>query len=443
MRAASPPWAEKLCEWSQLRLSNRNFGKAANNTMPAKRTPVPVPGSKPKSKSKVVPPKTSLSQELVGSDDDSSTDSAPKAKKTEKPKATIGVHKPSSAAKSSAKDKSTPKVTPIPKPTPKKPAPKTIATPKQVEELSSSEVSDDDDAPARDIPTKLPGEVEMKDASSESDSDSESESDSSSEEAAEPAPKPTKPAASKPQQVELRAAKPYAPPKGFVLVSEKDRTTSKAAKIFDNLQGKQVWHITAPAGVSLKELESISMDKAMKGDSILSQKGTDYGFSKTEKSEDGPREVLVPQKNGYSAVPAKISQTLHLQELVRLPKLSSKQADPNTGSEAAASITRSTIRAPRPQVKGLKMRYLPLGFVGADSGGVLGDTDSEGDDVPQERAGLAVPKGLNLPTKAGKRKHTEANGEEAPSKKIKKHRSPEELKKREEKKAKKDKKAKA
>lgn len=142
-------------------------------------------------------------------------------------------------------------------------------------------------------------------------------------------------------------------------------------------------------------------------------------------------------------MPAKIQQTLHLQELVRLPKLSSKQADPNTGSEAAASITRSTIRAPRPQVKGLKMRYTPLGFTGAESGGVLGDIDSEEDDVPQERAGLAAPNGLNLPTKAAKRRHSEANGDEAPIKKAKKHKTPEELKKREEKKAKKEKKAKA
>ena len=430
--------------------------------MSAKKTPVPLPGSKSNSKSKTVPPKSALSQELVGSDDDSSTESAPKAKKAEKqkaekPKATIGVHRPNGAAKSSSKEKTTSKSTSKDKPAPKKPAPKTI-TPEQVDELSSSEVSDDSDAPARDIQTKLPGEVEMKDASSESDSDSESDN-SSEEAAAKPAQKSTQPIHSKPVEVELRAAKPYAPPKGYNLVSEKDRTTSKAAKIFDNLQGKQVWHITAPAGVSLEELESIAMDKAMKGESILSHKGTHYGFSTTEKSEDGPREVLVLQKNGYGAgtdavhlhmiptdldiVPAKINQTLHLQELVRLPKLTSKQADPNAGSEAAASITRSTIRAPRPQVKGLKMRYLPLGFVGAESGGVLGDTDSEDDDVHQERAGLAAPNGLNLPTKAPKRKHTEVNGDEAPSKKVKKHRTPEEIKKREEKKAKKEKKAKA
>ncbi|KAF1922636.1 uncharacterized protein M421DRAFT_426705 [Didymella exigua CBS 183.55] len=410
--------------------------------MSAKKTPVPLPGSKPK-KSKVPLPKTSLSRELVGSDDDSSTESAPKTKKAEKPKATIGVHRPNGAAKSSTKKNSSSKSAPQAKSAPKKPAPKTISNPEQVVELSSSEVSDDSDAPARDIQSKLPGEVEMKDASSDSDSDSKSDSSSEEEEAAKPALKPTQAAHSKSVEVELRAAKPYQPPKGFNLVSEKDRTGSKAAKIFENLQGKQIWHITAPAGVSLKELQTIAMDKAMKGDAILSHQGTNYGFSTTEKSEDGPREVLVPGKHGYRTALAKIQQTLHLQELVRLPKLTSKQADPRTGSEAAASITRSTIRAPRPQVKGLKMRYTPLGFTGAVSGGVLGDTDSEEDEVPQERAGLAAPNGLNLPTKAAKRRHSEANGDEVPTKKAKKHRTPEELKKREEKKAKKEKKAKA
>ena len=288
--------------------SQSQLTKVAHHTMSAaKRTPVPLPSSKSKSKSKILPPKSPLSRELVGSDDDSSSEKAPKAKKADKPKATIGVHRPNSTAKLSSKDKPAPKVTPVPKPTPKKPAPKTIATPEQVEELSSSEVSDDEDAPARDIQTKLPGEVEMKDASSESssesssDSDSDSESESSSEEeAAKPVQKPTQAIPSKPHEVELRAAKPYVPPKGYTLVNEKDRT-SNAAKIFSNLQGKQVWHITAPAGVSLKELASISMDKAMKGESILSHKDASFGFSTTEKSEDGPREVLVPQKNGYSA----------------------------------------------------------------------------------------------------------------------------------------------
>ena len=137
----------------------------------------------------------------------------------------------------------------------------------------------------------------------------------------------------------------------------------------------------------------------------------------------------------------RISRTLHLQQAVQLPELSSKQANPKTGSEAAASITRSTIRAPRPQVKGLRMRFLPTGFGGAE-GGILGDSDSE-DEVPQERAGLAMPKGLNLPSKAEKRKQADVNMEDAPAKKSKKHRTPEEIKRKEEKKAKKEKKAKS
>lgn len=78
-----------------------------------------------------------------------------------------------------------------------------------------------------------------------------------------------------------------------------DKTTSKSAYILNNLQGKQIWHITAPAGVSLKDLKELAMDKAMDGEAILNYKGTDYGFGKTEKSEEVAREVLVPQGVGY------------------------------------------------------------------------------------------------------------------------------------------------
>lgn len=71
--------------------------------------------------------------------------------------------------------------------------------------------------------------------------------------------------------------------------------------MFENLQGKQIWHITAPAGVSLSQLKDIAMDKALAGQSILNYKDTDYGFSTAEKTEEGACEVLVPHKNGYKA----------------------------------------------------------------------------------------------------------------------------------------------
>jgi hypothetical protein len=109
--------------------------------------------------------------------------------------------------------------------------------------------------------------------------------------------------ASQPQvhAVEFQAAQPFVPPRGFQPVSLNDNATSTATNIFNNLQGKQVWHITAPAGVPLKDLKELAMAKVLDGDAVLSYKGADYGFSKTELNEDGTREVLVPQKNGYKA----------------------------------------------------------------------------------------------------------------------------------------------
>jgi hypothetical protein len=86
------------------------------------------------------------------------------------------------------------------------------------------------------------------------------------------------------------------------------------------------------------------------------------------------------------------------------------------------------------------MRFLPTGFGGGNAG-TLGDSDSE-EDTPQVTAGLGMPNGLNLPSRKVKRKHTELNGDarsESPSKKHKKHRTPEDVQRKEERRAKKEK----
>jgi hypothetical protein len=137
-----------------------------------------------------------------------------------------------------------------------------------------------------------------------------------------------------------------------------------------------------------------------------------------------------------------ISQTFNVRQVIHLPKLSLKQADPNTGSEAAASITRSTIRAPRPQVKGLKMRYFPSG-VEDRTPITLGCSDSEDEAQSVPPAGLGVPNELHLPSKPEKRKLVEVNGEDAREKSSKKHKKQktlDETQRKEEKKAKKERK---
>ena len=140
------------------------------------------------------------------------------------------------------------------------------------------------------------------------------------------------------------------------------------------------------------------------------------------------------------SVSAPISQTLHLQAVVHLPELSHTQDDPKKFSEIAASITRSTIRAPRPQVKGLKMRFLPTGF-GGDGISTLGDSDSESDG-PRKAVDPRTSNQLNLPYRKEKRKHIEANDAEtaSSSKRSKKQRPLEEIKRKDERRAKKEKK---
>ena len=70
--------------------------------------------------------------------------------------------------------------------------------------------------------------------------------------------------------------------------------------MFKNLQGKQIWHITAPEGVSLKDLKQLAMDKAKKGEAVLEHNGTSYGLAEAEVGVGG-REVMIPVANGYKA----------------------------------------------------------------------------------------------------------------------------------------------
>lgn len=89
----------------------------------------------------------------------------------------------------------------------------------------------------------------------------------------------------------------FAPPKGFNAVPLNDKTVSKSTQIFDDLKGKEIWHMTAPAGVSLKDLSEMAMDQVTNGGTVLEHKGTGYGFVKTERNQDVEREVLLPAKN--------------------------------------------------------------------------------------------------------------------------------------------------
>jgi hypothetical protein len=86
------------------------------------------------------------------------------------------------------------------------------------------------------------------------------------------------------------------------------------------------------------------------------------------------------------------------------------------------------------------MRYFPSG-VEDHTPSTLGFSDSEDEIQPVQPAGLGIPNELHVPSKPEKRKHAEANGEEAveeASKKHKKQKVTEEMQRKEERKAKKE-----
>ncbi|KAF2121777.1 DNA-directed RNA polymerase I subunit RPA34.5-domain-containing protein [Lophiotrema nucula] len=395
-----------------------------------KMTPVPPPASKAKSQLANILQRAQLSKEFVDSDDDSSKEADTVARKKDKPanpkkqKTTIGVHKP----QTNGITKKPSKQTPIP------PPPAAMKPALEIRETSSSDSDESDDDAAKGAEKHADQETRAwsQDAASESRSSSDSTSDSSSDDEAAPARTPA--SRTEPQRpteahtVQSRPVQPYDPPKGFVAVPTPLNTTSPAARLFSNTEGKQIWHITAPAGVPVKEMMELAMDQALQGGAVLKHNGIAYGLS-AEENEGAVRGVLLPGPKGLRPAENHISRTLHLRQVVRLPHLSAEQADPNTGSEAAASITQSAIRAPRKQLKGLRMHFHPSGF-GDEDGGTLGSSDSGDEAAPlRPTAGLGVPNGAQSLKKLEKRKHQHTNDEdraESPVKKHKKHRTPEE-----------------
>jgi hypothetical protein len=412
-----------------------------------RKSDVPLPGAKSKLKPQSKPKENKqISEEFVhSSDDESEVQDAPaskqskhKEKEKEKSKTkasvTIAVHRPGQNVAVSKPKKAA------------EPAKKTTVAPPVVNgheraDASSSDESDDGEEEGADYPQEesqetAPAEDE---SSGESGSESGTVSGSDSEESDEDEEMPDAPtavapptanpaAASTSHTVEFRPPPPFEPPKGFHAVASYTSTFTEALNMFEDLKGKQIWHITAPAGVPMNKIREVALESALNGEPVLNHNNTDYGFSKGEPNETVSARVMVPGKDGYVTVPKKISQTLHLQQVVRLPKIDSNPAHQKATEGPAAYIVTPFNKAPRPQPKGLRMRYFPTGFGDRDPG-VLGSSDSEAE---------ALPVRTQPSKKAEKRKHGAAHEPEvAGTPKKHRHKDPDEAKRRREKKEKK------
>lgn len=159
-------------------------------------------------------------------------------------------------------------------------------------------------------------------------------------------------------------------PKQYVLPTDflKSRATvsdfaSPAIQFLTNDLGeKEVWHVIAPANLSMESIRPFAIRAAMRGEPILNSEGKGYCL------KDGPSAnkcTLIPNVTEDAYVPCKtaVSRTFYLQEITSPPTK-------DIGSEANRSKQMFfefqphddyPVRRKRKQPEGLRMRYKPFG----------------------------------------------------------------------------------
>ncbi|OOQ86538.1 hypothetical protein PEBR_21171 [Penicillium brasilianum] len=300
------------------------------------------------------------------------------------------------AASSSSSDSSSSRSTsPEPENTQKKAVKAATKTKDEVEDESSESTDSSDSSDS--------------DSSSDSGSESESESGSSSEmDTSEDATE----ARSAAKKVHIPGPnQPYKPPFGFKSAKKQNPPSSSTSSVLSNLRGKQVFHITAPSFLPLSKVKEITMSKVLKGEPILAYDGKSYGIpadSINDNDPEGKTLLVYDESTETYCNKSDHIQSFHVQELIGLPEKAAKSA------AATIEKLRDFVKPPRPQPKGMKMRFRPVGSLPSEPEtlGVSSESESE---EPQIKAPARSKR---------KHPHTEGDATQAsaePRKKSKKH----------------------
>ncbi|KIV82929.1 hypothetical protein PV11_04994 [Exophiala sideris] len=151
------------------------------------------------------------------------------------------------------------------------------------------------------------------------------------------------------------AAKPYKAPSGYEPVTVTASVyAADSATLFENLTGKQIWHISVPDTVSIDSIKELDIQAVLKGEPIVSKNGVDYNMQPVPPRNET---VLLPQgaKSNYKQCATKIERSFHLREMI---KKSKSQEETPVIFTATATGKPKVIRK---QPEGLKMRYTPYG----------------------------------------------------------------------------------
>jgi hypothetical protein len=162
-------------------------------------------------------------------------------------------------------------------------------------------------------------------------------------------------------------AKPFDPPAGYQLLKGSSREQNTPA--FAELDGKQIWHITAPASVDLTQIHELDIGAALRGDPILTTEGNSYGM----QPAGGDAEVLLlPYEDPVIYQQrAKVDRAFQLRQVVSSKSSHSGPAPPTlsgaTSNNTAAHGLVFTAQnpgqklIPRKQPEKLSYHFTPLG----------------------------------------------------------------------------------
>jgi hypothetical protein len=107
----------------------------------------------------------------------------------------------------------------------------------------------------------------------------------------------------------------YSPPPGFQLASIDESPRISQQLKGSNLEGKEIWYITAPVSVPLSSIEDMSLQAIQERKVVLSHDGDDYAVIADSSEANESTMVMLPKSSddgyhtGKHINPVKLSPT--------------------------------------------------------------------------------------------------------------------------------------
>lgn len=188
----------------------------------------------------------------------------------------------------------------------------------------------------------------------------------------------------KPTPPNAIAPRNFKAPKGFerTTLSATDNAASYTEFLTEDLTKKQIWHITAPASLNIRDIKHFEIQDVRSGKPVFSKNGIEYGFltgsHKTEK-------LLLPSGDSvqYTQSVAPISGTYHLREMGRSQTKKAAEGDKENSEIPFAATSLVASKSPREQPIGLRMRYQPYGTLPSNKTQVMSSSPPTFHMVPE------------------------------------------------------------